>query len=52
MEERRAQMEHMDNQIDYSSSLIAEREEAIKEIEATMYVPYLCQITVITSVNV
>lgn len=35
-DERRAQMEHMDNQIDYSSSLIVEREEAIKEIEATM----------------
>ena len=29
-------MEHMDNQIDYSSSIIADREEAIKEIEGTM----------------
>merc|ERR1712166_603168 len=26
----------MDNQIDYSSSIIADREEAIKEIEGTM----------------
>lgn len=35
-EENRRMLDHMDNQIDYSSSLIEEREDAIKEIESTM----------------
>lgn len=35
-QEHRNQMDMMGNQIDYSTSLITEREDAIKEIESTM----------------
>lgn len=35
-DEQRRQVAQLDAQIDYSSSLIQEREEGIKEIEATM----------------
>jgi len=35
-QEHRDKMEMMGNQIDYSTSLITEREDAIKEIESTM----------------
>jgi len=34
--QQRAQTQHMDNQIDYSSSIIADRDESIKNIEETM----------------
>eukprot|EP00040_Diaphanoeca_grandis_P034282 m.212248 g.212248 ORF g.212248 m.212248 type:complete len:269 (+) comp33120_c10_seq1:122-928(+) len=34
--QQRAQQQHLDNQIDYSSSIIADRDESIKQIEETM----------------